>query len=144
SPYLATRRPHHVGQPGDPAQGTEVGHERGARAAANHHRGYRRSGMRVGPAHPSPAPLAFLNGGGEMGERMRAHDWSMTPLGSPQDWPQSLKTIVRMMLDSRYAMWMAWGPELTFFCNDAYLPTLGIKRTWALGARSDEVWKEVW
>jgi PAS domain S-box-containing protein len=48
------------------------------------------------------------------------------------------------MLDSRYAMWMAWGPQLTFFCNDAYLPTVGLKRDWVLGARSDEVWREIW
>jgi hypothetical protein len=61
----------------------------------------------------------FLAGGGEMGARMRALDWNKTPLGDPALWPQSLKTIVRMMLDSRYAMWMLWGPELTFFCNDA-------------------------
>jgi len=91
-----------------------------------------------------PAALAFLAGGGEMGARMRAHDWRSTALGPPAGWPQSLKTIVRVMLDSRYAMWMAWGPELTFFCNDAYLPTVGLKRDWVLGARSDEVWKEVW
>jgi hypothetical protein len=88
--------------------------------------------------------LAFLAGGGEVGQRMRAHDWSASPLGSPEQWPQSLKTIVRVMLDSRYAMWMAWGPALTFFCNDAYLPTVGLKRGWVLGARSDEVWKEIW
>src|ERR1700691_1445660 len=69
--------------------------------------------------------------GGEMGARMRALDWSTTPLGAPEHWPQSLKTIVRVMLDSRYAMWMLWGPEFTFFCNDAYLPTLGIKGHWA-------------
>ena len=66
------------------------------------------------------------------------------PLGAPELWPQSLKTIVRVMLDSRYAMWMLWGPELTFFCNDAYLPTVGIKRDWVLGARSDKVWEEIW
>ena len=88
--------------------------------------------------------LAFLAGGGEMGARMRTHDWRTSPLGPPEHWPQSLKTIVRVMLDSRYAMWMAWGPELTFFCNDAYLPTVGLKRDWVLGARSDEVWKEIW
>ncbi|HEX8757639.1 MAG TPA: GAF domain-containing protein [Steroidobacteraceae bacterium] len=88
--------------------------------------------------------LDFLAGGGEMGERMRALDWTRTPLGSPVRWPQSLKTIVRVMLDSRYAMWMLWGPELTFLCNDAYAPTLGIKRDWALGARSDKVWAEIW
>jgi signal transduction histidine kinase/DNA-binding response OmpR family regulator len=75
---------------------------------------------------------------------MRAHDWRATPLGLPESWPQSLKTIVRVLLDSRYAMWMAWGPDLTFFCNDAYLPTVGLKRDWVLGARSDEVWKEIW
>ena len=88
--------------------------------------------------------LEFLAGGGEMGARMRALDWTATPLGDPQHWPQSLKTIVRVMLDSRYAMWMLWGPELTFFCNDAYLPTVGIKREWVLGARSDKVWEEIW
>jgi signal transduction histidine kinase len=79
-----------------------------------------------------------------MGARMRAFDWASTPLGAPDHWPQSLKTIVRVMLDSRYAMWMLWGPELTFFCNDAYLPTVGIKRDWVLGARSDRVWEEIW
>ncbi len=79
-----------------------------------------------------------------MGERMRRLDWARTPLGSPAFWPQSLKTIVRVMLDSRYAMWMLWGPEMTFFCNDAYLPTVGIKREWVLGARADRVWEEIW
>jgi signal transduction histidine kinase len=88
--------------------------------------------------------LAFLAGGGEMGARMRTHEWRASPLGPPEHWPQSLKTIVRVMLDSRYAMWMAWGPALTFFCNDAYLPTVGLRRDWVLGARSDEVWKEIW
>jgi hypothetical protein len=90
------------------------------------------------------ADLDFLVGGGEMGERMRALDWTHTPLGPAAGWPQSLKTIVRVMLDSRYAMWMLWGPELTFFCNDAYLPTVGMKRDWVLGARSDKVWEEIW
>ena len=51
---------------------------------------------------------------------------------------------MRVLLDSRYAMWMLWGPELTFFCNDAYLPTVGIKRDWVIGARSDKVWEEIW
>jgi len=86
----------------------------------------------------------FLAGGGETGARMRALDWSKTPLGPVTAWPQSLKTIVRVMLDSRYAMWMLWGPDLTFFCNDAYLPTVGMKRDWVLGARSDKVWEEIW
>src|ERR1700691_732667 len=99
--------------------------------------------LRPGAASTSPN-LDFLAGGGEMGARMRALDWTKTPLGAPGHWPQSLKTIVRVMLDSRYAMWMLWGPELTFFCNDAYLPTVGIKGNWVLGSRSDKVWEEIW
>jgi PAS domain S-box-containing protein len=98
----------------------------------------------VGALPNRPSPLAFLAGGGETGSRLRELSWEAHPLGLPKDWPQSLKTIVRVMLDSRYAMWMAWGPQLTFFCNDAYLPTVGLKRNWVLGARSDEVWREIW
>jgi PAS domain S-box-containing protein len=92
------------------------------------------------------APLgpSFLAGGGEMGARMRSLNWANTPLGPPERWPQSLKTIVRVMLDSRYAMWMLWGPEFTFFCNDAYLPTVGIKGDWVLGSPADRVWEEIW
>ena len=86
----------------------------------------------------------FLNGGGEMGALMRGHDWAATSLGAPHCWPQSLKTVIRILLTSRYAMWMAWGEDLTFFYNDAYRPTLGVKRSWALGAPSRNVWAEIW
>jgi signal transduction histidine kinase len=93
---------------------------------------------------PTRVQPMFLAGGGESGMRIRAVDWERSSLGSPHDWPRSLKTMVRMMLDSRYAMWMMWGPEHTFFCNDAYLPTVGIRRDWVMGARSDKVWEEIW
>jgi PAS domain S-box-containing protein len=86
----------------------------------------------------------FLRDGGEMGALMRAHDWSSTPLGPPESWPQSLRTVVRILLTSRYQMWMAWGEELSFFYNDAYRPTLGVKHGRALGASAREVWKEIW
>jgi len=71
-------------------------------------------------------------------------NWPITPLGPPAGWSAGLKTVVGMMLRSRFAMWVAWGPDLTFMCNDAYMPTLGVKRTWAIGARSDKVWEEIW
>jgi PAS domain S-box-containing protein len=81
----------------------------------------------------------------EMGERTRTFDWSTTPVGPAADWPQSLKTIVRTMLDSQYAMWVGWGPNLTFFYNDAYARmTLGPKHPWALGRPAREVWSEIW
>jgi|UPI0005D28B5D PAS domain S-box-containing protein len=86
----------------------------------------------------------FLAGSGEMSSMMRDFDWAATDLGPPKSWPQSLKTVVRIVLTSRFAMWMAWGPNLRFFCNDAYLPTVGIKRDWVLGSRSDKVWEEIW
>ena len=54
-------------------------------------------------------PVSFLAGGGEMGALMRAKDWAKTPLGSRTAWPQSLRTVVRIMLTSRYPMWMGWG-----------------------------------
>ncbi|HEY1333035.1 MAG TPA: ATP-binding protein, partial [Myxococcaceae bacterium] len=90
-----------------------------------------------------PRATPFV-GDGEMATRMRALDWTTTPLGDPRSWPEGLRATIRILLTSRYAMWMCWGPQLTFFCNDAYLPTVGVKRSWVLGARSDVVWREIW
>jgi hypothetical protein len=56
---------------------------------------------------------------GEMGTLMRTYDWQRTPLGPPDGWPQSLRTIANIFLSSRYAMWVGWGEDLTFFYNDA-------------------------
>ncbi|WP_404710380.1 ATP-binding protein [Sphingomonas sp. MMS24-J13] len=92
--------------------------------------------------HPGAAEI-FIGTEGVSG-LMRALDWSATSLGPVAQWPTSLRSIVRMMLTSRYQMWMAWGPELTFFCNDAYSPTLGVKFPWALGQPAQSVWAEIW
>jgi PAS domain S-box-containing protein len=84
-------------------------------------------------------------GDGEMSRRMRAHDWSATPLGPVESWPQSLRIAVCILLNSRYAMWLGWGPDFTFFYNDAYARmTLGAKHPWALGRPAREVWAEIW
>ena len=84
-------------------------------------------------------------GGGQMGELMREMDWSATPLGPPEDWSLAFRSIVRVLLTSRFAMWMSWGPQLTFLYNDAYAAmTLGAKHPWALGKPSREVWSEIW
>ena len=103
------------------------------------------SDPRSSSASPKGAVGAsVLDGPGEVRELMRARAWEKTPLGPPEVWPASLKAIVRVMLTSRFAMWMAWGSELTFLCNDAYLPTVGLKRDWVIGSRSDLVWAEIW
>jgi signal transduction histidine kinase len=90
-------------------------------------------------------PAGWVRGGGALGKLVREFDWTKTPLGAVEQWPESLKTVVRVLLTSRFAMWMSWGPELTFLYNDDYARmTLGKKHPWALGKPSREVWKEIW
>jgi signal transduction histidine kinase/CheY-like chemotaxis protein len=87
----------------------------------------------------------LFDGGGEMGRIMAGRDWTLTPLGPPEGWPASLRSAVRILLTSRFAMWMGWGPELTFFYNDAYRrDTLRAKHPWALGQPAGAVWAEIW
>jgi PAS domain S-box-containing protein len=87
----------------------------------------------------------FLAGGGEMGALMRAHDWSASPLGPPEHWPQSLRTAVRILLNTNHPMFIWWGDELVQFYNDAYRRTLGPERhPSALGQGGRECWAEIW
>jgi PAS domain S-box-containing protein len=86
----------------------------------------------------------FLAKGGELGALMRAHDWSTSPLGSPESWPQSLRTTVSLMLGSRFPMFLAWGQDLGFLYNDAYAPILGTKHPEALGRRFADIWSDIW
>jgi PAS domain S-box-containing protein len=87
----------------------------------------------------------FLAGGGEMGALTRVYDWSATPLGKPEAWPQSLRTAVRILLNTNHPMFIWWGPELTQFYNDAYRQTMGPERhPSALGQGGRECWAEIW
>ncbi len=85
----------------------------------------------------------FLQGGGEMGVLMRAKDWSKTSLGDPGGWPQSLQTMVAVMLDNPFGMYIAWGNEYIQLYNDAYRPILGTtKHPQALGIGTRETFAE--
>jgi signal transduction histidine kinase/DNA-binding response OmpR family regulator len=86
----------------------------------------------------------FLQGGGENGARMREIDWSQTALGPVEDWPQSLRTCIRIVLTSRQPMFVWWGEQLINLYNDAYKTIAGGKHPWALGAPASEVWREIW
>jgi signal transduction histidine kinase len=86
----------------------------------------------------------FLAGGGEMGARMRAHDWAGSPLGAPADWPQSLRSVVGLMLGSNFPMFLAWGDDLGFLYNDGYRGVLGAKHPDALGLPFQQIWSEIW
>ena len=79
-----------------------------------------------------------------MGQRIREFDWTTTPLGPPEQWPQSLKTCIRIMLTSRQPIWIGWGKELIKFYNDPYKDIVRGKHPWALGTPASIVWKEIW
>lgn len=102
------------------------GREKSAMPAAEH-------------AHP------FLRGGGTMGALIRAYDWSTTPLGAPQQWPQSLRTAVRLMLSTNHPIFIFWGPELICLYNDAYSASLGPEMHPAiLGRPGRAMWADIW
>jgi PAS domain S-box-containing protein len=87
----------------------------------------------------------FLAGGGEMGALTRAYDWSASPLGKPETWPQSLRTAVRILLNTNHPMFIWWGEGLIQFYNDAYRQTMGPERhPRALGQGGRECWAEIW
>ena len=86
----------------------------------------------------------FLRGGGELGALMRGKDWSETPFGPLEGWPQSLRSAVSIMLNSRYPIALYWGQELALLYNDAWSPIPGGKHPWALGRPGKEVWPEIW
>ncbi|HZI09601.1 MAG TPA: ATP-binding protein [Myxococcus sp.] len=95
----------------------------------------------------APAVLAreeLFQEGGEMGALMRATDWSKTSLGPVAAWPSSLRTAIGMVLASRFAMVVAWGPEYRFFYNDRYRPMLGDKHPHALGTPPRDIFPEIW
>ena len=79
-----------------------------------------------------------------MAERIRAHDWASTPLGPIEAWPQSLKSVVDLMLCSRQPAYIAFGPALTALYNDAYIAILGTGHPKSLGQPYSEVWPELW
>ena len=79
-----------------------------------------------------------------MAREMRSRDWSTHPLGDPRAWPEGLKVPLRMMLLSRFEMWLGWSDDVFFFYNDAYIPTLGEKHPKALGTPMRIVWKEIY
>jgi PAS domain S-box-containing protein len=86
-----------------------------------------------------------LAGGGEMGALMRATDWSKTPIGPVESWPQSLRTALGILLHSAFPMYIAWGPQFTQLYNDAFRPILGFaKHPAALGLSSPETFAEIW
>ncbi|MFZ0564276.1 MAG: response regulator [Terriglobales bacterium] len=93
---------------------------------------------------PALSDQDWLAGGGELSRLIGEHDWSQTPLGAIDSWPQSLKTSVSICLASRFPIVLYWGPERVVLYNDAYRAILGSKHPWALGQRCSDCWAEIW
>ena len=94
-----------------------------------------------------PTPVVapgFLVGGGTMGALMRGHDWAQTPLGAPDGWPQSLRTMLSVCLNSPTLGAVLWGPDLRILYNDAYIPSMGERHPHALGRPVADVWGDTW
>ncbi len=79
-----------------------------------------------------------------MGRRIRAFDWSKTPLGATATWSPALRMMVSFLLANRFPLLLWWGPQYVSIYNDAYRPVLGAKHPWALGQPVSECWKEIW
>jgi PAS domain S-box-containing protein len=88
--------------------------------------------------------LRFLEQGGDMGRRIREHDWSANPLGAPDSWPQTLRFALGICLGSEMPTAIYWGPELRLFYNDAWAPIPAERHPGALGQRGQDVWPEIW
>ena len=95
---------------------------------------------------PGEAKLigSVFAGSSEMAAYMRAHDWSTTALGPVEQWPQSLRTCVNIVVGSGYPMCIYWGPDYAFLYNEAYRPMTGTRHPWALGRSVREVYPEEW
>ena len=94
------------------------------------------------PPEPYPHPAASR---GEMARRFREFDWSSTPIGLPEHWPESWRNAVQIILDSSFPTALAIGKELIYFYNDAFIPLAGASRhPAALGLPVPIAWKEIW
>ena len=85
----------------------------------------------------------WLSQGGELGRSIRAKDWSTTPLGSIESWPQSLLSVVAMQLANGFPMVVLWGPDLIQIYNDGYREVMGERHPSGLGQPTLECWPEV-
>ncbi|MCU0953234.1 MAG: PAS domain-containing protein [Hyphomicrobium sp.] len=79
-----------------------------------------------------------------MVDRIRQYNWSQTPLGPISDWPERLRVAVEICVNSGFASWVCWGPELIQIYNDASLATVGAKHPAALGSPARDSWSDIW
>ncbi|EGX53941.1 hypothetical protein AOL_s00004g600 [Orbilia oligospora ATCC 24927] len=77
-------------------------------------------------------------------ELVRAVDWTSTGFGPIEDWPQSLRTMINLVLSSPHPAAMYWGSEFSIVYNEAYIPLIGAKHPSLLGRKYKDGWSEIW
>jgi PAS domain S-box-containing protein len=91
------------------------------------------------------AGMDWLFGGEEMGQFIRAMDWSKTPLGAIASWSQSLRTTISILLNAPYPMFLFWGPQQITIYNDRYRSLMGSTHPAdASGKPGAEACPEIW
>src|SRR5947209_6222991 len=88
--------------------------------------------------------LQWLAGGGEMAELVTGIDWSDSPLGAIDSWPQSLRTTVSLCLASNFPINIIWGPQHTQIYNDGYRRVCGAVHPRAMGEDYRVTWASAW
>jgi len=88
--------------------------------------------------------LRFLDHGGDMGRRIRAHDWQQNPMGTPDTWTQPLRFALGICMGSELPTAIYWGPELRLLYNDAWAAIPAERHPWSLGQRGQDVFPEIW
>ncbi len=89
---------------------------------------------------------AIMESSGEMAQLIRQYDWASTEFGAIPTWPPTLRTVVNLMLNARFPMFVYWGKASVCFYNDAYRPSLGRNADYLaiLGKPASEARKDVW
>ena len=98
----------------------------------------------IGPSPVNGRVAALFAASGEVGRLLARYDWVTSPVGSPENWPETLVSALNLMLPAGAEIVLFWGPEYCAFYNDAYAPTIGDKHPSALGRPAHESWSELW
>jgi len=103
------------------------------------------------PTTPSNIPISrqqphddFLVGRSDFLDYIRDKDWSTTPLGALEEWPQSLRTTISLCLASNFPINIIWGPDHTQVYNDGYRIVCGDAHPRALGESYRKTWASAW
>ena len=96
------------------------------------------------PRAEMEAAEALFSGAGDVRRLLRGIDWSRTALGPLAAWPDSLRGMLRLVLDSPMPMLLLWGPDLICLYNDPYRLLMGVEHRAGLGQSNRALAPDLW